>query len=1109
MARRRGIFVFVASPGSHFAPGLGWIAMPTDPIVAVVHCGACGSELSPLAKFCSECGHVVGASTALPRLSGVERMLTAASKLEGERKLVTVLFADLRGSTELIAGRDPEEARELLEPVLERMCDTVESYGGTVSQVMGDGIMALFGAPLSLEDHAIRACHAALAMQERIRCHSDDIQRTRGAPIQIRVGLSSGEAVLSISGHGLHLSYTAVGQTVHLAARMEQMAKPGTVLAAADTVHLASAFIEARPIGPVTVKGFERQIEIFEVGRSAQWRSRFDTALVRGVTPFTGRDSELRRLVEMLDKVIADGASQLAVVAGDAGIGKSRLVHEFLKESMHRDVLVLDGGAAPYGSGAWYRPGVHILRQYFEIAETDDIETQQQKVAGRILGLGGEPDTVAAPILLLLHALPAGHRLSSLALSERREHVFAALKWLAARITAERPLVLVYEDLQWATSDTRDFLHVFLRNLPPSTLVVLTYRSYYDGWWARECAALELRLEGLAAPAARRMIAELLGPDPSLAELSETVVRRSGGNPLFIEEYARSKVESGGLEGSPGNYRMGAGPARLEVPPTVRAVLAARIDRLERVDKHVLQALAAIGDFATIKVLEEVAGEPADAMRRSLRRLEFAGLLVERADREQIGYEFKHSLTQAVTYDTLLHERRVELHRAILAALDGAAGSEVLARHAVLGEVWDQALVHLREAGRERAAQFASIEAIACFEQALSVFEHLPKSRGVLEAKFDILCDLRNVLFPLGPLERLKQVLESASALAKALGDEERLAQVNSLLSNYYGNVGRSDLAVETGERALVLGQRVGAVDLLIVGSMSVGEICRTLGNYRRARDLFRQALSHIGPDAELNRLGRVGLPAVRARSHLAWTLAELGDFPAARESAEAGLRIAERTKHPYDLAHACLGFGGVLLRQGEFEAAMSILARGLELSEQVPLLRPPIAADLGVAQAHCGRVAEGMALVNEAVERANDIGRISRLPLLLVKCGAVHLLAGDTVKAGDCASDALLRATEQKERGNVVYARWLLGAIRASEQATSPEVEAHYRAALQLARELGMRPLVAICHAGLAQYYARASAQRQAQAHHTAAACLYRAMGMRYWLSQLGRESI
>jgi tetratricopeptide (TPR) repeat protein len=890
-----------------------------------------------------------------------------------------------------------------------------------------------------------------------------------------------------------------------MAARMEQMARPGTVLASAGTVQLAGSFVATRQIGPVFVKGFERPVEIFEIERPPRWCTRFDTALVRGGTPFTGREGELHRLLQALDKTMEDGTSRLAIVVGDAGIGKSRLVHEFLKELTRRNVLALDGGAAPYGSGAWYRPGVHILRQYFEIADTDDTQTQQKKVAGRVIALDGDVNVVAAPILLLLHALPASHRLFSLALSERRELVFAALMWLAARITADRPLVFIFEDLQWATSDTRDFLHAFVHNPPRSTLVVLTYRSDYDGRWAQERADLELRLDGLAAPAAHRMVADLLGRDPSLAELSETLVRRSGGNPLFIEEFARSTVESGTVTGSTGNYRMGAGAGGLEVPPTVRAVLAARIDRLERVDKHVLQALSAIGEFATVDVLERVAGEPADTVGRSLRRLELAGLLVGRADREQPGYEFKHALTQAVTYDTLLQERRLELHRVILSALEGAADVDVLARHAVAGEVWDRAHVYLREAGRRSAAQFAGPEAIACFERALGVLEHLPGSRDALATAFDIHCDLRNVLVPLGQHERLRTVLESASALAKALGDEERLARIYSFLSSYYGYVGRSELAVETGERSLVLGQRVGAVDLLIVGSMSVGEICRTLGDYPKARDLFRQALDHIEPEAELDRMGHVGLPAVRVRSHLAWTLAELGDFAAARESAEEGLRIADRTNHPYDLAHACLGLGGVRVRQGEFEAAVPVLARGLAFTEQVPLLRPPMAADLGVAKAFSGCIDEGLALVNKAIEQANAIGRISRLPLLIVKRGDVHLLAGDTEMASRCAAEALRLATEQKERGNAVCAARLLAAIRASEQPGSPEVEALFERTLRLARALGMRPLVAHCHAGLALHYAGISAQRLARQHRAAAARLYRAMGMRFWLGQLG----
>jgi len=1071
-------------------------------------CTACGTPLPAGAKFCPECGHPVVAAAAAGDAAKdiVERILTATSALEGERKFITVLFADLKGSTELIADRDPEEARTLLDPVLEHMCEAVEKYGGTVSQVMGDGIMALFGAPVSWEDHAVRACHAALSMQDLVRHYGDDIQRAHGVPIQIRVGLHSGEVALNVTGHGLAMSYTAAGQAVHLAARMEQMAKPGSVLATAETARLAEGYVEARPIGPVRVKGFERPIEVVEIGRTAARGSRFDRAPTRAMTPFTGRSSEQEKLFGLFSELIADRAGRLAVVVGEAGIGKSRLVHEFLRTVARKNVLALDGGAAPYGSGAGYRPGVHILRQYFNIGEADDIRTTQEKVAGRIVALDGDSNVVGAPLLALLHALPENHRFFGLPISERRQRVFAALMWLGRRMTAERPLVLAYEDMQWVTSDTRDFLDAFVHDLPPATLVLLTYRPDYDAGWLADRERLELRLDGLAPAATRQMITDLLGDDPSLAALKDELPRRSGGNPLFIEEYVRSMVEAGELQGQPGRYRLGARSGMATIPPTVRAVLAARIDRLARPDKFVLQTVAAIGEVASVGLLERVSGLPTDDLRKSLRRLEMAGLLVDRANAGELAYEFKHSLTQAVAYDTLLHQRRQQLHLTILTALGDSSQVDVLARHAVLGEAWDQALTHLRDAGRLAAAQFASVEAIAYFERALDVLRLLPPSPHLQEIAFDLHCDLRNALVPLGRHQRLLEVLDEARQLAEALADDRRLAQVHSFLSNYYGNVGNSDRALETGEQALVLGERAGAKDLLLVGNMSVGEIYRTLGNYPKAREFLSRAKALLGPDDELNAFGQVGLPAVRARSHLAWTLAELGDFEAAQATAAEGLRIADASHHAYSICHACLGLGGVRVRVGEFEAAIMILSRGFALSDQVPLLRPPIAADLGFALARCGRIAEGLSHVDAAVEGATQMGRMSRLPLLLAKCGAIHLLAGDSAAARRLATTALALATEQKERGNEVYARHLLGKINAASDPAA--ARQYYGDALALAIELGMRPLAAHSHAGLARLHAAAGEAEPAQEHLAAATALYRAMAMRFWLVQQEREA-
>ncbi len=331
--------------------------MPPDR--TTLTCAACGTELPSTAKFCIECGHPAAASAAGDAPGDVAgRILSATASVEGERKLVTVLFADLKGSTELFADRDPEEARALLDPVLEHMCEAVEQYGGTISQIMGDGIMAIFGAPLAAEDHAVRACRAALGMQDLVRHYGDDLQRSHGVPIQIRVGLDSGDVVLRLAGHGLHMSYTAIGLTVHMAKRMEQMAKPGTVLAGSDTVRLVEGYVETRPLGPLKVKGFDKPVDVSEIRRATMVRSRFDTVPMRARMSFVGRDGPLAQLIEAYEEVAKRGAGRVVAIVGDPGMGKSRLVYEFLRGLAGRDVLALDGGTAPYGSGASYRPGI-------------------------------------------------------------------------------------------------------------------------------------------------------------------------------------------------------------------------------------------------------------------------------------------------------------------------------------------------------------------------------------------------------------------------------------------------------------------------------------------------------------------------------------------------------------------------------------------------------------------------------------------------------------------------------------------------------------------------------------------------------------------------------
>jgi class 3 adenylate cyclase/tetratricopeptide (TPR) repeat protein len=1068
-------------------------------------CAVCGTELPATAKYCIECGHPVAPRDVdWKREPEAELKAAAVAEPQGERKLVTVLFADLKGSMELVADRDPEEARKLIDPVLEHMYDAVERYGGTVSQVMGDGIMALFGAPLAAEDHAVRACHAALTMLELVRHYGDEMQRCCGIPIQIRVGLNSGDAVVRMTDHGLYASYTAIGLTVHIASRMEQMAKPGTALATADTVRLAKGHIETKPIGPLQVKGFDRPIEVAEIRRVATARSRFDAAPRRAMTRFVGRQDELRQLTDAFEEVKRGPKGRLMAIVGDAGMGKSRLVYEFLRTLADKNVLALDGGAAPYGSGAGYRPGGHILRQYFNVVDEDDDTTVREKVAGRIVALSGGTDSAVVPILFVMHALPADNPFHALPIDERREKVVGALLWLGKRVAAERPLVLVYEDLQWVTSDTRNFLETLAASIAPSMLVIVSYRPDYDARLRAAAKTPELRLDGLSPEATRDLMAGLLGTDPSLDQLKEELHSRSGGNPLFIEEHVRSMIDSGDLTGEPGRYRLGTTRSGIEIPQTVRAVLAARIDRLSREDKHVLQALATVGDVTSAGVLARVIDMPADELRKSLRRLQASGLLIERTDQKELAYEFKHSLTQAVAYETLLIERRRELHLRIMEALTETAEPEALAQHALQGEAWEKALGYLWEAGKRATQQFAELEAMTYLERALEVAERLPRHRRSLATAIDVRFELRNALVPLGRHQRNKEILLEAEKLAAKLGDERRLAQALSSLSNCYGNIGLPALALDAAERSLALGEKLGDPQVLLVGALSAGEIYRALGDFRKARDYLMRAVALIDPAEAQSLQGQVGLPSVRARSHLAWTLAELGDFAGAHKAAEEAVRLADLSGHAYSISHSCLGLGGTRLRQGEFRAAIPILGRGLAASERTPLLRPPIAADLGLAEARCGNIAEGLAHLHAAVDEAQAMGRLSRLPLIIVKCGETHLLASEHAEAARLAAEALELAVAQKERGNEAYARLLLAEVHAADDTLrAAACEREYGEVLALTTELGMRPLAARSHASLGVALQREGNASEAQRHFDTATAMFREMGMRFWLDK------
>jgi class 3 adenylate cyclase len=429
-------------------------------------CPSCGQPVGAGKKFCRSCG--ISLTPASPPARSVspesytpehlaEKILTSKAALEGERKQVTVLFADLKGSMELLADRDPEDARKILDPVLELMMEAVHRYEGTVNQVMGDGIMALFGAPLAHEDHAVRACYAALRMQRRMNLYAEEVQRAGGTPAEIRAGLNSGGVVVRSIGSDLHMDYTAVGQTTHLAARMEQIAKAGSILITGETLRLAEGYVQVRPVGAVTVKGLEAPIQVYELTGLGLARSRLQATAARGLTRFVGRDTELQQLALALERA-ASGHGQIVAVVGEAGVGKSRLAWEFTHSHRTHEWLILESASVSYGKATPYLPVIELLKSYFKIQDRDDQREIRERVAGKLVMLDRAMEALLTPLLALLDVRVDDAAWDALDPPQRRQRTLDAVKRLLLRESQIQPLLLIFEDLHWIDSETQALL---------------------------------------------------------------------------------------------------------------------------------------------------------------------------------------------------------------------------------------------------------------------------------------------------------------------------------------------------------------------------------------------------------------------------------------------------------------------------------------------------------------------------------------------------------------------------------------------------------------------------------------------------------------------------
>jgi class 3 adenylate cyclase/tetratricopeptide (TPR) repeat protein len=1091
-------------------------------------CPSCSASNPPGQKFCGECGTALGQADGSAKYGTpqsytprhlAEKILASKAALEGERKQVTVLFADLKGSMELLADRDPEDARKILDPVLERMMEAVHRYEGTVNQVMGDGVMALFGAPLAHEDHGVRACYAALRMQDTVGRYGEEVLRSHGARVQIRVGLNSGDVVVRAIGSDLHMDYTAVGQTTHLAARMEQMAAPGTILLAPATLRLAEDYIQVASQGLVPVKGLPDPVDIYLL-TGAVARTRLQAGVVRGLTTFVGRDPEIEQMRRALT-LARSGHGQLVAVVGEPGVGKSRLFHEFIRPLRDQGWLILEAGSVSYGRATSYLPVINLIKTYCQIESQDGAPRIHEKLTGKLLALDQALEPTLPAFLALLDLPVDDAQWQALDPPQRRQRTLDACKRLFLRESQAQPLLLVFEDLHWIDSETQALLESLVESLPNARLLLLVnYRPEYQHGWGSKTYYAQLRIDPLPPASAVELLTSLLGDDFALSRLKRLLVERSEGNPFFLEESVRTLVETAVLSGERGAYHLTSLPDSLEIPATAQAIVAARIDRLDSEDKRLLQSASVVGKDVSITLLCEIAGLPAPTLHASLERLQSAEFLYEVRSFPAPEFSFKHAVTHDVAYGSLLQDRRLDLHARLVSIIERLHADrldehvEQLAYHSFRGAQWTSAARYLHEAGTRSLYRAAYSAASRLLEQTLVALQHLDDREHSAVTSIDVRLALQRALFSLGEVERAIPHLQAAEASARALGDSLRLNRVLgalafALLSN--GELARAlPLAFEALSTAQSPEDRARA-------ALRVGQVQYALGAYPLALEAFRQSieLSDTLPQTQRSLAGSD--VSVLARCSFAMTSADVGSFEEGQTRADEAIELAQQAEAPlntqaplrtdssWNTAAALTYAGYFYLRRGNFAAALQILEPAFSLSHSLDMvsLGAPSGGELATTYAMSGRL-----------DDAKRVLTLARVMALSVKFGGWHALwlaclaegfaaAGQAEDATELATKALTLASDQTAQGYQAYALRILG----NTVEDTSESASYYRRSLKLAETLGMRPLIAHCHLGLGKLYRRTGERGPAREHLTSATTMYREMDMTYWLEQAEAE--
>jgi class 3 adenylate cyclase/tetratricopeptide (TPR) repeat protein len=996
-----------------------------------------------------------------------ERILRDRAALRGERKQVTVLFTDVSGFTAMSERIDPEEVHGLMDQAFERMLTEIHRYEGTVNQFLGDGLMALFGAPVAHEDHARRAALAALGMQRALAAYRDELQRARGIDFRVRMGLNTGLVVVGAIGDNLRMDYTAVGDTTNVAARMQQVAEPGQIVLADGTRRLVADYFELSPLGPVVLKNRAEPVRAWALVAAKLG----DT--LRALGPMLGRDDALGGLTRAFETA-RSGRGQVVYVVGEAGLGKSRLLLE-LRRRIASETTWLEGRCLSFGQATAFLPLVGALRQHFGIDDADGEGEVVAKIGRGLEPLGARAPEIGPYVRYVLSVDPGDAAVTTMDPGERRGRILQALQQLVLLMARERPTVLAIEDLHWIDSASEEYLKRLVDGIAGTpVLVILTYRPAYTAPFGERTYVSRVVLQPLEEADARRVVHATLGVEQLPEELARVVARKAEGNPFFLEEIGRALIETGAVRKSNGHLTLVRPASAIVVPDRVQDVIAARIDRLADDQKQTVQVASVIGREFALRLLRRVA-DATERLEGALAHLKSLEFIYERLAPADVEYVFKHALTQDVAYESILHARRRALHARIGGAIEDLYAdrlderAEELAYHFLRGDVWDKAAHYARLAGDRAAALCVDDKAVEFYERALDALGRLPSTADAGRLGIDIRLALRAPLWRAGRLERLIEIFRDAEALAKQYGETQRLDVVYSFFVQYYWAKGEHDEAIAYGRRCLDIAGARNDLALRVTGLFYLAHAYQALGRFPEALEHVTTLISALEGPREAERFGLSGLPYCGACALGAECLTELGEDGRAMELLRQGERVAEAADHLYSKIPLAVARGWLLVHRRATTDAVAILEPAVAVCREkkfVGQLMRTLTA-LGQSYSAVGRAGEAVPLLREAIELQEKAGAFVHRALWVRSLAEAYLRAGQIDQAEATAHEALGFAERHRERAHEAWTRWLLGEIDLLRQ-DRPAATSHFGRAHAIATELGMRPLAEKCQQAL-----------------------------------------